>query len=170
MSAALSCWATGRVFRIGGRCSQGQGASGLEGVGSCCRSTEGINLMSSCFSRYPLRGLFVAALLAAVSLVSAGAAQASTLPTLTLAITKSSITVGGTTQSGAVNVISTASGVKEATAILFLMKPGVTVAEVESALKSGAGKDPNKATKYGSIVFDAEANPCRGREAPENLP
>ena len=107
--------------------------------------------------RSPLGGVFFVSLLAAVSLVSAGAAQASTLPTLTLTVTKSSITVGGITQSGAVNVVSSASGVKEATAILFLMKPGVTVAEVESALKSGAGKDPNRASKYGSIVFDAEA-------------
>ena len=60
--------------------------------------------------RGPLRGVFVAALLAAVGLVSAAPAQASALPTLTLAVTKSSITVGGTTQSGAVNVVTTASG------------------------------------------------------------
>jgi hypothetical protein len=121
--------------------------------------------MSSRFSRYPLRGLLVAAILAAVSLVSVGAAQASTLPTLTLAITKSSITVGGSTQSGGVNVVSTATGVKEASAILFLIKPGVTVAEVESALKSGAGKDPNKSSKYGSIVFDGAASSGHASEA-----
>ena len=65
----------------------------------------------------------------------------------------------GRTQSGGVNVVSTATGTKEASAILFLLKPGVTVAEVEGALKNGAGKDPNKAGKYGSIVFDAEVNP-----------
>lgn len=121
--------------------------------------------MSSRFTRCPLRGVFVASLFAVVSLAAVASAQASTLPTLTLTITKSSITVGGTTQSGAVNVVSTASGVKEATAILFLMKPGVTVAEVESALKSGAGKDPNKSSKYGSIVFDAEATAGKVSEA-----
>jgi hypothetical protein len=119
--------------------------------------------------RSPIRGLFVASLLVAIGLLSAGSAQAATLPTLTLTITKSSITVGGTTQSGAVNVISTANGVKEATAILFLMKPGVTVAEVEGALKSGAGKDPNKASKYGAIVFDAEATSGKGSEAQTSL-
>ena len=54
-----------------------------------------------------------AMLAVASSLTSAVAAQASTLPTLTIALTKSSITVGGTTQSGAVNVVSTATGVKE---------------------------------------------------------
>jgi len=107
----------------------------------------------------------VALLVMASSLALAGAAQASTLPTLTIALTKTSITVGGTTQSGAVNVVSTASGIKEGEAILFQLKPGYTVAEVEAAMKAGAGKDPNKATKYGSIVFDAEVNPGRTSEA-----
>ena len=65
-------------------------------------------------------------------LLVAASAQASTLPTLTLTLTKSSITVGGTTQSGGVNVVTTATGVKEATAILFLLKPGVTFDEVEA--------------------------------------
>jgi hypothetical protein len=128
--------------------------------------------MSYCWSRLtPQRGVaFVVALaVSAACAVSGGllaaSAQASTLPTLTLAVTASSITVGGATQSGAVNVVTTATGVKEASAILFLLKPGVTVAEVESALKSGAGKDPNRATKYGSIVFDAEASSGKTNEA-----
>lgn len=102
-------------------------------------------------------------------LFAVGSAQASTLPTLTLTVTKSAITVGGTTQSGAVNVVTTGSGVKEASAILFRLNPGVTVAEVESVLKSGAGKDPNKATKYGTIVFDAEVTPGKKNEAQTEL-
>lgn len=114
-----------------------------------------------------LRAPFAAGVVLAVvsSLAAAVAAQASTLPTLTIALTKSSITVGGATQSGAVNVVSTATGVKEGAAILFKLKPGDTVAEVEAVLKGGAGKDPNKATKYGSIVFDAEVNPGKTSEA-----
>jgi len=96
---------------------------------------------------------------------AAGPAQASPLPTLSLTITKSSITVGGATQSGAVNVVSTASGVKEASAILFLLKPGVSAAELEGALKSGAAKDPNGVSKYGAIVFDAEVTPAHTNEA-----
>jgi uncharacterized cupredoxin-like copper-binding protein len=114
-----------------------------------------------------LRATLAASVVLAVasSVASAGAAQASTLPTLTLALTTSSITVGGTTQSGAVNVVSTDSGVKEGATILFQLKPGYTVAEVEAALKAGAGKDPNKATKYGSIVFDAEVRPGKTSEA-----
>lgn len=109
--------------------------------------------------------LGIAVLALASSLALAGAAQSSTLPTLTLALTKSSITVGGTTQSGAVNVVSTDSGVKEGLTILFAINPGFTVADVEAALKSGAGKDPNRASKYGSIVFDAEVNPGQTNEA-----
>ncbi len=125
-----------------------------------------LNLRASLGSRLSVAPLAFSALFAlAGTLLVAGTAQASTLPTLTLALTKSSITVGGTTQSGAVNVVSTASGVKEGAAILFELKPGYTVAEVEAALKAGAGKDPNKASKYGSIVFDAEVNPGKTSEA-----
>jgi hypothetical protein len=122
----------------------------------------------------PLRGSLIAALLAATSLlasavglVAISSAQASTLPTLTLTLTKSTITVGGSTQSGGVNVVTTATGVKEATAILFLLKPGVTVEEVENAKKSSgsAGQDPNFTSKYGSIVFSSEASPGHSREA-----
>jgi len=113
--------------------------------------------------RGSLRGVFIAALLAAVGLVSA--ASASALPTLTLTITKSSITVEGATGSGGVNVVTTATGVKEATAILFLLRPGVSVAEVENFIKAkGAAKDPNNTSKYGSIVVDAEAAPGKSSE------
>jgi hypothetical protein len=133
--------------------------------------------MSYSASRYgPLRGVFVAALLAATSLltfagglIAVGSAQASTLPTLTLSITKSSITVGGTTQSGGVNVVSTATGVKEAGAILFLLKPGVSVAEVYAYLDSKGKKDINSASKYGSLVFDAEVESGHSSEVQTNL-
>jgi hypothetical protein len=107
--------------------------------------------------RGPLRGVFIAALLASVGLVSAASAQASTLPTLTLTLTKSSITVAGATQSGAVNVVSTATGVKEAGAILFLLKPGATFEEVEAAIQKAHG-EINVTSKYGSLVFDAEVS------------
>jgi len=106
------------------------------------------------------------ALLAAGGLIAVSSAQAA-LPTLTLVVTKSSITVGGSTQSGAVNVLTTASGVKEAGVILFLLKPGATFTEVENAKKAAgsAGKDPNFTSKYGSIVFDVEAAPGHNSEA-----
>jgi hypothetical protein len=102
-------------------------------------------------------------------LAAVGSAQAATLPTLTLTLTKSSITVGGTLQSGGVNVVSTASGLKEAGAILFLLKPGVSFAEAESFLKTKDANDPNNASKYGSIVFDAEVTPGKKSEVQTNL-
>jgi hypothetical protein len=121
--------------------------------------------MSFCSIRGPLRGVFIAGLLACVGLVSAAAsAQASTLPTLTLTLTKSSITVSGTTQSGAVNVVTTATGVKEASAILFLLKPGATFEEVEAAIQKAHG-EINVTSKYGSLVFDAEVTPGQTNEA-----
>jgi hypothetical protein len=122
--------------------------------------------MSSRSSRRPLKAVFVVSLAAVVSLLVAASAQA-TLPTLTLTLTKSSITVGGSTQSGGVNVVTTATGVKEATAILFLLNPGVTFEDVENAKKSkgSAGKDPNITSKYGSIVYSSEVSPGHSREA-----
>ncbi len=105
-----------------------------------------------------LRGALLAAVLLAVALVSAGSAQATTLPTLSLTLTSSSVTVGGTTQSGAVNVVSTATGFKEPSVLLFHLKPGATFAEVEAAIQAAHG-EINVTSKYGSIVFDAELTP-----------
>jgi hypothetical protein len=115
--------------------------------------------------RFPVRGVFVAPLLVAIGLLSTGSAQAATLPTLTLTITASSITVTGTPQSGGVNVVTSVTGVKEANALLFLLKPGVGAVELEAGLKAGAGKDPNRASKYGAITFDTEVSPGHGSEA-----
>ncbi len=101
--------------------------------------------------------LLAASLALAAGLVAANSARASTLPTLSLTVTKSSITVGALPQSGGVNVVATATGTKEASVILFQLKPGVSPAEVEAYLASKHAKDPNYADAYGSIMFDAEA-------------
>ncbi len=112
--------------------------------------------MSSRGSSRSLRPLLTLCLLASLA-VAPSVARAGTLPTLTVAVTKTSITLTGAKESGAVNVVLTASGVKEAGAILFLMTPGVTDAEIESFFAAkGAAGDPNNTIKYGSIVFDAE--------------
>ncbi len=118
--------------------------------------------------RRQLGGVFIAAPLAVACLVSAGAAQAAPLPNLTLTITKSSITVAGATQSGGVNVVSTATGVKEAGVILFLLKPGATFEEVEAAIQKAHG-DTNVTSKYGSIVFDAEVSAGQKSEVQTEL-
>jgi hypothetical protein len=114
--------------------------------------------------------LAASALLLLVGALSAvGSARASTLPTLSLALTKSSMTVAGTPQSGAVNVVSTATGTKEASAILFLLKPGVSEAEVQAFLATKQAMDPNYASKYGTIVFDTEVTPGQSSEVQANL-
>lgn len=114
------------------------------------------------------RGRLVAAgaLLAVIAgLLASASAHAVSLPTMTVAITRSSASVGGSLQSGGVNIVSTDSGVKEAAVILFRENPGVSDAEFEAFTKSKAAADPNNAAKFGSIVFDVEVNPGVTTEA-----
>jgi hypothetical protein len=112
-----------------------------------------------------LRATLVAALAAAACLAAVGSAQAAPLPNLTLTLTNSSITVGGATQSGAVNVVTTATGIKgEASVILVLLKPGATFEEAEAAIQKAHG-ETNVVDKYGSLVFDAEVTPGHSSEA-----
>jgi hypothetical protein len=104
------------------------------------------------------------ALLATATVAAGPAAATSTLPKLSLTITNSSITVAGSTQSGAVNVVSSATGVKEANVILARLKPGATFEEAEAAIQKAHG-DTNAVGKYGSIVFDAEVPSGQTSEA-----
>src|ERR1700727_2348937 len=86
-----------------------------------------------------------AALLLVPSSLAASAQAASTLPTVTVTLAgNSSIAVSGTLQSGAVNLaLNAAPGLKEPSPTLVLLKPGVTVAEVDAHLKTNmAPKDP----------------------------
>jgi hypothetical protein len=130
--------------------------------------------MSNSFERLTprRRGLVLLACAAgACTALAAGSAQASgttpsTLPSITLSVSSSSITVGGTLKSGAVNVVSTtAAGLKEPSTVLFLLKPGVSVSEVYEYLNADKTGDPNTATKYGSIVFDASGEGGKSTEA-----
>jgi hypothetical protein len=120
--------------------------------------------------RGPRRGVLNARLATTMfAVVSAlgltNSAQGATLPTLKLSVTASSITVTGTPQAGAVNVITSATGVKEGLAILFQLKPGVNPAQVYAFLATKAAGDPNAASKFGTIVFDSEAEPGKTLEA-----
>ncbi len=97
--------------------------------------------------------------------IATGSAQAAALPNVSIAVTSSSATVTGALQAGAANVVSTTT-TKETTVILFYVKPGVSIAEVEAFAKQPKEtKDPNKASKYGTIVFDVEVNPGAKTEA-----
>jgi hypothetical protein len=129
--------------------------------------------MSSSWSRLaPHRGVSFAGTLAVsavLALAAAGSAQAAALPNLNITVTKTSIAVGAVPQSGGVNVVSSATGVKEAGVILFLLKPGVTPAEAFAFIESKASKDANSSSKYGSIVFDGELVSGKTREAQTTL-
>jgi uncharacterized cupredoxin-like copper-binding protein len=130
-----------------------------------------------CSRLAPQRGAaFVAALLVSAGLALTGcliatsSAQAATLPTVSIAITPSTATVTGPLESGGVNVAVTDTGVKEGAVIVFLLKPGVSIAEVEAFQKEKkAKKDINNTGKLGSIVFDTEANPGPKSELQANL-
>jgi hypothetical protein len=102
----------------------------------------------------------------ACGILTTGAAQAATLPTVTATVSATSITVSGALQSGAVNIVSTATGGKEPSVVLFLLKPGVSLAEAYAFLDSNKfASDPNASVKYGSLVFDLEAGKGKPSEA-----
>jgi hypothetical protein len=98
-------------------------------------------------------------MLAVLGLAGSASAQTSTLPSLKLTLAHGSIAVAGAEQSGAVEVTTTtASSAKEASAVLVLLKPGVSAAELEAFLATNkAVRDPNTVAKFGSLVFDVEA-------------
>jgi hypothetical protein len=99
-------------------------------------------------------------------LLIAGTSQAASLPTLTIAVTPSSATVGGALESGAVNIAASDTGVKEGSVIVFRLGKGVTLAEVESfAASKKSVHDPNSSSPFGSIVWDVEVNPGQPTEA-----
>ncbi len=89
---------------------------------------------------------------------ASGASSAAAMPTITLALTGKSIAVGGQLTSGAVNVVSTLTGAKQGEPTLFYVKPGASFQQAFQSAASHHG-DPNYLDPYGSIVFDANANP-----------
>ena len=96
-------------------------------------------------------------LASAGGLLATGTAEAATLPSLNVALTKSSVSVGGSPQAGAVNVVTTGTGAKEAGATIVRLNPGVSSAELLAFANSNAGHDPNGAGKFGSLVLQVEA-------------
>jgi hypothetical protein len=100
-----------------------------------------------------------AAALVACGLIFASGAHAATLPSVSIAVTPTSATVGGALESGAVNITTTDTGLKEGTVVLVALKPGVSIAEAEAFAKSPKVHDPNNVNEIGAIVLDAEVNP-----------
>jgi hypothetical protein len=84
----------------------------------------------------------------------------STLPTLTLAVTPKTITVGGQLVSGAVRIATTVSGEKEDNPGLVLLKPGVTPQEFGAVLsRLGPDTPVDAIDPYGTIVYGAADSP-----------
>jgi hypothetical protein len=110
------------------------------------------------------RTLFTASLtVATLALIlvatTASSVAAGTLPTLTLTLTKNTITVGGAEVSGAVNIVSTVRGEQSDNPGLVLLKPGVTPAEFGKVVSALGEDSPLDAIDpYGSIVFDGSAS------------
>jgi hypothetical protein len=126
--------------------------------------------MTTSVPRVPLRRALLAALAGTATLALCTTAQAATtLPTVSVALSPSSATIGGALQSGGVNVVTTDTGVREASVILVALKPGVTPVEAEAFTKSPKFRDPNNVAEIGSIAFDAEANPGAPSEVQTEL-
>ncbi len=88
----------------------------------------------------------------------AGASGA--LPTLTIALSGQTVTVGGSEVSGAVTVETTVSGAKQGEPALFRLNPGVGPAQFAQGAQL-VGKhhgDLNYLDPYGSLIFNAMAN------------
>jgi len=95
--------------------------------------------------------------LAAGGLTAAASSAASGLPTLTLALNGTSITVGGTLRSGAVNVVSTVTKEAQGDPTLIRLDPGVSFAQARTAVKSHGG-DFNYLDPFGAVVFSTTVN------------
>jgi hypothetical protein len=100
----------------------------------------------------------IAAIASGLVLKTASSVAAWSLPTLTLALTKNTVTVGGAEVSGAVKIVATVSGEKADAPALILLKPGVTPAELGKAAAALPRDAPLDAIDpYGSFVFDGNA-------------
>jgi hypothetical protein len=95
---------------------------------------------------------------APVRLASGAAARpASTLPTITITMTGKKITVGGTLQSGGVQIVSKVTNEAQGGPVLVRLDPGVTVDQFLAALPKIAA-DQNNIAGLGAFVFSPQAN------------
>ena len=103
--------------------------------------------------------LSVAALASGLVLMTASSVAASSLPTLTLSVTKNNVVVGGSKVSGAVNIVSTVTGEANDSPGLLLLAPGVTAGELAKVVGSLGENTPLDAIDpYATIVFDGYTN------------
>jgi|SRR5215813_2048803 len=94
---------------------------------------------------------------AAPARLAAAARPAGSLPVITLTMTGKKITVGGTLQSGGVQIVSKVSGEAQGSPVLVRLDPGVTVDQFLAALPK-LNADPNNIAGFGSFVFSPQAS------------
>jgi hypothetical protein len=93
----------------------------------------------------------------AFALMTASSVAASSLPTLTLAVSKNAITVGGSEVAGAVDVAMTVTGEPSDQPALILLKPGVSAAQLGAAVSKFGKNTPFDAIDpYGTVEFDSQ--------------
>ena len=95
--------------------------------------------------------------MASASPAAPAARHAESLPTITVAMTGTKITVGGELESGGSQIVSTVTGEPAAAPIFVRLDPGVSYAKFFKLLSGRAGPDPNYLDGYASIVTDAAA-------------
>jgi hypothetical protein len=100
--------------------------------------------------------LSVVAVCAGLALVAESSVAAGSLPTLTLAVSKNAIKVGGSLTSGAVNIAATVTGEPNDNPGLFLLKPGVTPAEFAKVASKLSQNNTDAIDPYGTIVYDGQ--------------
>ena len=133
------------------------------GTALLLRAVPSLEPTTQCLMKRTLALVATAALLSAGLSLAVGRAAAATssaasnLPSLTLAMNGKSITVGGTLQSGAVNVVSTVTQETQGRPALVRLNPGVSFAQAEAAVQAHGG-DFNYLDPYGSLVFSTVAN------------
>ena len=93
----------------------------------------------------------------AISTGAASASSASSLPTMTVALNGKTVTIGGSTVSGAVNVVTTTTNEAAGGTFLYLLKPGETDAAFGQAVQVLAAHHGqlDYLNPYGTIVYDA---------------
>ncbi len=89
------------------------------------------------------------------SSMGAAGAQSSDLPTISIAMDRTSITVAGALQSGAVDIVSTTTNEGVGAPMLVRLNDGVTADEFLAALATPLLQDPNNVVAFGSIVLNA---------------
>jgi hypothetical protein len=91
------------------------------------------------------------------SLAAASAPHNAALPTITVTMTGTSITVGGALESGGVRIVSTVTHERQGEPIFVRLDPGVTLKQFFKVLPLAAA-DPNNLDGIASIVVDVQVN------------